>query len=148
MKSKAKKASRLKQLCNEARRILNLGLDVHYWQVTVAMQEDGGRIKVVGKMSHEAFLGWVRRRWRKDGRSEAVTKLELVATGYIESSRSWESKTWWSRPGRWGQTGQKQKTDKRDAVELCDTLDRYLRGQDRAFSVVQVPTLKRRKSEG
>jgi hypothetical protein len=31
-------------------RILKLGLDVHYRQVTVAMQEDGGRIKSAGKM--------------------------------------------------------------------------------------------------
>ena len=41
-------------------RALKLGLDVHYRQVTVAMQEDGGRIKAAGKMSHEAFLDWVR----------------------------------------------------------------------------------------
>ena len=39
---------------------LKLGLDVHYRQVTVAMQEDGGRIKAAGKMSHGAFLNWVR----------------------------------------------------------------------------------------
>ena len=30
-------------------RVLKLGLDVHYRQVTVAMQEDGGRIKAGGK---------------------------------------------------------------------------------------------------
>ena len=41
-------------------RALNLGLDVHYRQVTVAMQEDGGRIKAAGKMSHGAFLCWAR----------------------------------------------------------------------------------------
>jgi transposase len=39
-----------------------------------------------------------------------------------------------------GQGGKKQKTDKRDAGELCDCLDRYLRGQDKALSVVAVPT--------
>jgi hypothetical protein len=32
-------------LVNEVNRFLNLGLDVHYRQVRVAMQEDGGRIK-------------------------------------------------------------------------------------------------------
>jgi hypothetical protein len=30
-------------------RVLNLGLDVHYRQVTVAMQEEGGRINPPGK---------------------------------------------------------------------------------------------------
>jgi len=37
MKKQAKQAIRLKKLCNEVTRILNLGLDEHYWQVTVAM---------------------------------------------------------------------------------------------------------------
>ena len=40
-------------------RVLRLGLDLHYRQVTVAMQEDGGRIKSVGKMGHQAFGHWV-----------------------------------------------------------------------------------------
>jgi hypothetical protein len=35
---------------NSVKRVLSLGLDVHYRQVTVAMQEDGGRIKAAGKM--------------------------------------------------------------------------------------------------
>ena len=39
-----------------------------------------------------------------------------------------------------GQGGKKQKTDKRDAGELCDCLDRYLGDQDKALSVVTVPT--------
>src|SRR5208337_4565805 len=43
-------------------------------------------------------------------------------------------------PKAMGQGGKKQKTDKRDAGELCDSLDRYLRGHDKALSVVRVPT--------
>ena len=39
-----------------------------------------------------------------------------------------------------GRGGKKRKTDKRDAGELCDELDRYLRGNDKALSVVRVPT--------
>jgi hypothetical protein len=39
----------------QGERVLRLGLDVHYRQVMVAMQEDDGRIKVAGKMGHEAF---------------------------------------------------------------------------------------------
>jgi urease beta subunit len=33
----------------DGKRMLKLGLDLHYRQVTVALQEDGGRIKVAGK---------------------------------------------------------------------------------------------------
>ncbi|MEA3163075.1 MAG: hypothetical protein QOE88_893, partial [Verrucomicrobiota bacterium] len=45
-------------LFNDVKGVLNLGLDDHYRQVTVAMQEDGGRIKSAGKMTHVAFLNW------------------------------------------------------------------------------------------
>ncbi|HEV3211394.1 MAG TPA: hypothetical protein VGY91_14145, partial [Chthoniobacterales bacterium] len=47
-----------KSLVNYVNQVLNLGLDVHYRQVTVAMQEDGGRIKAAGKMGHADFLNW------------------------------------------------------------------------------------------
>jgi hypothetical protein len=43
----------------DGKRVLKLGLDLHYRQVTVAVQEDGGQIKVAGKMSHEVFAGWI-----------------------------------------------------------------------------------------
>ena len=46
-------------------RVLKLGLDLHYRQVTVAMQEDGGRIRAAGKMSHEGFLNWVQKKLEK-----------------------------------------------------------------------------------
>jgi len=39
---------------NKGNRVLKLGLDTHYRQVTVAMQEDGGRIKAAGKMRNAA----------------------------------------------------------------------------------------------
>jgi hypothetical protein len=62
-------------------RALKLGLDVHYRQVTAAMQEDGGRIKAPGKMSHGAFLNWVRTKLEEGGESTVVMKLEPAATG-------------------------------------------------------------------
>jgi hypothetical protein len=49
-------------LVNYVNRVLNLGLDVHYRQVTVAMQEEGGRIKSAGKMGHVDFLNWVQKK--------------------------------------------------------------------------------------
>jgi hypothetical protein len=68
MNNKEQIENRCKSASNQARpegteaRVLKLGLDVHYRQVTVAMQEDGGRIKVAGKMGHEHFEEWVKRR--------------------------------------------------------------------------------------
>jgi hypothetical protein len=51
MKKQTSEVISRESLVNELKRVLNLGLDVHYRQVTVAMQEDGGRIKASGKMS-------------------------------------------------------------------------------------------------
>ena len=44
---------------NKCNGVLKLGLDMHYRQVTVAMQEDGGRIKAAGKMRHADFLNLI-----------------------------------------------------------------------------------------
>src|SRR3982074_2267859 len=41
-----------------------------------------------------------------------------------------------------GKGGKRQKTDRRDSAELVDSLDRYLRGQDQALSVVGVPSVE------
>ena len=128
------------RLVNYLNRVLHLGLDMHYRQVTVAMQENGGRIKAAGKISHVDFLNWVRKKVQEGW--EIHSCYEAGACGY-----------WLHRelvklgvknlvvvPKAMGQGGKKQKTDKRDAGELCDCLDRYLRGQDKALSVVAVPT--------
>jgi len=43
-------------------------------------------------------------------------------------------------PQRWDERNKRVKTDKQDAKELVDRLDRYVRGNQSAFSVVRVPT--------
>jgi len=43
-------------------------------------------------------------------------------------------------PRRWDPENRRVKTDRRDAAQLCDALDRYVRGNKDAFSVVRVPT--------
>jgi transposase len=140
MKKETSEVISRESLVNELKRVLNLGLDVHYRQVTVAMQEDGGRIKAAGKMSYADFLNWVRKKLEEGW--EINSCYEAGASGY-----------WLHRelvklgvknlvvvPKAMGQGGKKQKTDKRDAGELCDSLERYLRGQKKALSLVAVPT--------
>jgi transposase len=43
-------------------------------------------------------------------------------------------------PQRWDERGQRVKTDRRDARELCQRLDRYVRGNTDVFTVVRVPS--------
>src|SRR6266481_6646594 len=67
-------------LANYVNRVLKLGLDVHYRQVTVAMQEDGGRIKAAGKMGHADFLNWVPKKLEEGW--EIYSCYEAGASGY------------------------------------------------------------------
>src|ERR1700746_4224028 len=67
-------------LVNHVNRVLNLGLDVHYRQVTVAMQEDGGRIKAAGKMGHVDFLNWVQKKLQEGW--QIYSCYEAGASGY------------------------------------------------------------------
>ena len=120
--------------------ILKLGLDLHYRQVTVAMQEENGRLKAVGKMSHDGFGAWVEKKLKEcweiyscyeAGASGYWLHRELVALGVKNLVVS---------PKAMGRDKQ-QKTDRRDSGELTDALERHLRGQDRALSVVGVPSV-------
>src|ERR1700732_4817884 len=99
-------------LVNDVNRVLNLGLDVHYRQVTVAMQEDGGRIKAAGKMGYVDFLNWVGKKlaegweihscyeagasgyWLHRDLCEARGKGLLCAQGIQVHGRWWQVKAW------------------------------------------------------
>jgi transposase len=129
-------------------RILKLGLDLHYRQVTVAMQEDGGRIKAVGKMSYELFLDWIQKKLEEGW--QIYSCYEAGASGYwlhrqLEQMRVRNLVVVPKVMDPWGK---KQKTDKRDSGQLCDCLDRYLRGQDKALSIVAVPSLEQEEKRG
>jgi hypothetical protein len=69
---------------NGEKRILRLVLDTHYRQVTVAMQEDGGRIKVAGKKIYADFGNWVQKKLEEGWRSTAATKPEPPVIGFID----------------------------------------------------------------
>jgi len=128
-------------------RVLKLGLDVHYRQVTVAMQEDGGRIKAAGKMGLGGFLNWVRTKLEQGWRIESC--YEAGASGYWLHRQLVElgvQNLVVAPKAMGGAEAKRQKTDKRDSAQLCDGLDRYLRGQDQALSVVAVPTLEQEQN--
>ena len=115
--------------------MLKLGLDVHYRQVTVAMQEDDGRIRVAGKMSHQAFAGWIRKKVAEGW--SIYSCYEAGASGYW-LHRELETlgvKNLVVAPKAMGQEGKRQKTDRRDSAQLLDDLERYERGQHRALDV-------------
>ena len=122
--------------CN---RVLKLGLDVHYRQVTVAMQEEAGAIKAVGRMGQDGFENWVER--KREAGWEIYSCYEAGASGYWlhRDLEQMGVKNLVVAPKAMGQD-KGQKTDRRDSAELVDQLDRYLRGNRKALSAVAIPT--------
>jgi transposase len=120
--------------------VLKLGLDMHYHQVTVAMQEEGGAIRGVGKMGHEAFQNWVEKKLAKGWVISSC--YEAGASGYWLHRVLEEMgvKNLVVAPKAMGPGAKRQKTDRRDSAELADQLDCYLRGKDKALNPVAVPT--------
>ena len=124
--------------CN---RVLKLGLDVHYRQVTVAMQEEEGRIKAVGRMGQDGFENWVER--KREAGWEIYSCYEAGASGYWlhRELEQMGVKNLVVAPKAMGQD-KGQKTDRRDSAELVDQLDRYLRGNRKALSPVAIPSIE------
>jgi transposase len=129
----------------KSEQMLKLGLDMHYRQVTVAMQEEDGQIKAVGRMGHEAFAQWVEKKLQAGW--EIASCYEAGASGYW-LHRDLEQlgvKNQVIAPKAMGRD-RRQKTDRRDSGELTDCLDRYLRGNSKALSVVAVPSLEQEQN--
>ena len=120
---------------------VKLGLDMHCRQVTVAMQEEDGAIKALGKMSHDGFSNWVEQKLQAG--FELYSCYEAGASGYW-LHRDLEGlgvKNLVVAPKAMGQD-RRQKTDRRDSAELVDALDRYLRGNGKALTPVAIPSVE------
>ncbi len=119
---------------------MKLGLDVHAGQITVCRQDGGLVPQPAQRKSWAELLRWVEelvaagvpvRSCYEAGPCGYGLHRELTALGATNVVVV---------PQRWDEQNKRVKTDKRDARELCDRLDRYLRGNTQAFSVVRVPT--------
>lgn len=129
----------LKRLVETKAETIKLGIDLHARDVVVSVQLDGAVPERAQKMTTAELLTLVR------GLIAAGRKVytcyeagpcgyglhrELVAAG---------ATSYVVVPEALGGS-RKQKTDRLDAAALTDRLDRYVRGNTKAFSVVPVPT--------
>ena len=115
---------------------------MHYRQVTVAMQEEDGPIKAVGRMNHDQFGGWVEKKLREGW--EIHSCYEAGASGYWLHRQLVELgvKNLVVAPKAMG-GAKRQKTDRRDSGELVDSLDRYLRSKNKEpLNPVAIPTVQ------
>jgi transposase len=119
--------------------VIKLGQDLHARHVVVAVQLDGCPPQPAQRIATERYIGWIEQLKTKYPQAQIHACYEAGPCGY-----------WLHR--RLLQVGVKshvvapvalngrRKNDKRDARALCDQLDRFVRGNERAFSAVTVPT--------
>jgi transposase len=115
-------------------------LDVHAGQITVCRQDGGLVPQPAHKKSWPEFLAWVEALVK--GGAKVVSCYEAGPCGYglHRQLTALGVTNYVVVPQRWDAEGKRVKTDARDARELCDRLDRYERGNTKAFSVVRVPS--------
>lgn len=124
----------------KAYRVIKLGINVHAGRYVVVRQINGATPQPAQGFSPAQFVAWAQ---KQTALAEKVyTCYEAGPFGYgLHRRLAALGVTNYVVPPRdWDEYGQKVKTDKRDARELAQNLDRYVSGNEKAFSVVRVPT--------
>jgi len=119
---------------------VKLGMDVHAEQITVCRQLGGSLPQPAQKLSWERLLEWVAEQVESGAKIQSCYEAGPCGYGLHRSLEAMGVSNLVVAPQRWDERGRRVKTDKRDARELVDRLERYLRGNTNAFSVVRVPT--------
>lgn len=119
---------------------VKLGIDVHARWYYVARQLDGATPQPVQKMTLQELLRFVAKQQRIA--REVFTCYEAGAFGYClhRSLTAMGVTNYVVQPQDWDERGTGVKNDRLDALALCQRLDRFTRGNRKAFSVVRVPT--------
>jgi transposase len=120
--------------------VIKLGLDIHKSKYVVVVQVDGSSPERARQMSPDRFLTWITEQLEKA--DEVHSCYEAGCFGYVLHRKltALGVCNLVVRPRNWDEYGQRVKTDKRDAAELCSHLDRYLAGNKKALTVVRVPS--------
>jgi transposase len=130
----------LKRLVETKAETIKLGMDLHARDVVVCVQLDGALAQRPQRMSVVELLALVRGLVAAGRRVYSCYEagpcgyglhrdlVALGATSYVVAPETLSD-------------GRRQKTDNLDATALADQLDRYVRGNTKAFTVIRVPTL-------
>lgn len=124
----------------EAGVTVKFGMDVHAGQITVCRQIDGQVPQPAQKFGWVECIEWIDEHLK--AKAVVYTCYEAGPCGYglHRKLTALGATNHVVVPQRWDEQNKRVKTDMRDARELCDRLDRYVRGNTAAFSTVLVPT--------
>lgn len=139
MTTKTNIAKQVKRVLENKTGQVKLGIDQHARDVVVSMQEDGSVPQRAQKMNAADLLALVR--GLVSGGAKVFACYEAGPCGYwlYRALVSAGATAYVIVPKALG-GARRQKTDQLDALALCDTLDRYVRGNLKAFTVVTVPS--------
>jgi transposase len=137
-KSNTTSVSKGKGLCK-------LGIDAHASSIMVARQLEGLTPQPPQRFTPEKFLSWVAR--QVEAGYEVKSCYEAGPTGYwlhrkLQALGVTNSVVC---PTRLDSRNKGVNTDKTDAMELLVRLDRFIAGNPKSFSVVQVPSMEQER---
>jgi transposase len=144
MKNEPKKTKR-SRVCVESGERVKFGLDVHASQITVCRQIGGLLPQPSQKLSWPRAVEWMVA--HVECGAEVFSCYEAGPCGYGLHRRldSLGMSNYVVAPQRWDERKRRVKTDKRDARELCQRLDRYVCGNTEAFATVYVPSVEQER---
>jgi len=127
-----------------------LAVDVHSKSYVVCRQFDHSAPQNPERMPAEAFIGYARK--QLENAEEVHVVYEAGCFGYVLARKLIELgiKCYVVRPKKLDPYNKRVQTDKTDALELVQDLDRYVRGNTRAMCVITIPTVEEelRRAEG
>jgi transposase len=135
----------LKRLTETKAETIKLGMDLHARDVVVCIQLDGAVPLRPQKMMVPELIV-LARRLVEAGR-QVYSCYETGPCGYgLHRALLAAGVANYVVVAETLGDGRKQKTDKLDAIALTDRLDRYVRGNTKAFTCVRVPTVEEEQS--
>ena len=119
---------------------IKLGIDAHAKWFYVGRQLDGATPQPVQKMTFDGLLRFVAK--QQGLAREVYTCYEAGAFGYHLHRKltAMGVTNYVVQPQDWDERGKGVKNDRLDALALCQRLDRFTRGNRKAFSIVRVPS--------
>jgi len=125
---------------------IKLGIDVHARFCVVCRQVDGATPQPLQKMDEAKLLAFVKKQLTQA--KEVHTCYEAGAFCYHlhRKLEALGARNVVVQPQDWDDLGKGVKTDRKDAQALCQRLDRYVRGNRKAFSVVRVPSVEEERA--
>jgi transposase len=123
--------------------LCKLGIDTHAHTIMVCRQLEGMTPQPPQRFATDKFLPWVKKQIEQG--YQVISCYEAGPTGFWLHRKltALGVTNYVICPTRLDSRGKGVNTDKTDALELVARLDRYVAGNRKAFSVVQVPTVQK-----